>query len=68
MKDGMTIEYLKCLADLSFEVHFRVNDVIGTIATKCDLILFRKWIVFINYIIIFKNLINMSLKNNKRKI
>ena len=49
MKDGMTVEYLKCRADLNFEVDFRVNDIIGTIATKWDLILFRKSIVFIQH-------------------
>ena len=48
MKDEMTIEYLKCKADLNIEVGFRVNGVIGTIATKWDLILSRKWIVFIH--------------------
>ena len=41
MKHGMTIEYLKCRADLNSEVDFGVNSVIGTIATKWDLILFR---------------------------
>ena len=41
MKRGMTIEYLKCRADLNFEVDFRVNGAIGTIMTKWDLILFR---------------------------
>ena len=34
MKHGMTIEYLKCRADLDIEVDFRVNGVIGTIVTK----------------------------------
>ena len=37
MKCGMTIEYLKCRADLNFEVDFEVNDVTGTIVTKRDL-------------------------------
>ena len=41
MKRGMTIEYLKCRADLNFVVDFRVNGAIGTIMTKWDLILFR---------------------------
>ena len=36
----VTIEYLKCREDLTFEVDFRVNGVIGTIVTKWDLILF----------------------------
>ena len=36
----MIIEYLKCRADLSFEVNFGVNCAIGTIVTKWDLILF----------------------------
>ena len=34
------IEYLKCRADLNFEVDFGVNGAIGTIVTKWDLILF----------------------------
>ena len=42
MKDRMTIEYLKCRADLNIEVDFRVNDTIATIATKWDLIFFGK--------------------------
>ena len=36
----MTIEYLKCRKDLNFEVDFRVNDVIGTIVTEWNVILF----------------------------
>ena len=40
MKCGMTIEYLKCRADLNFEVDFGVNSDIGTIVTKWDLDLF----------------------------
>ena len=40
MKRGMTIEYLKCREDLNFDVDFRVNDVIGTIVTKWDVISF----------------------------
>ena len=40
MKCGMTIEYLKCRADLNIEVDFGVNSAIGTIVTKWDLILF----------------------------
>ena len=39
MKSGMIIEYLMCRADLNFEVDFGVNDAIGTIMTKWDLIL-----------------------------
>ena len=39
MKRGMTTEYLKCSKDLNFNVDFRVNGVIGTIVTKCDVIL-----------------------------
>ena len=38
MKHEMTIEYLKCRADLDFEVDFEVNGAIGTIVTKWDLI------------------------------
>ena len=43
MKRQMTIEYSKCRAlraDLNFEVDFGVNDAIGAIVTKWDLILF----------------------------
>ena len=40
MKRGMTVEYLKCRADLNFEVDFGANGTIGTIMTKWDLILF----------------------------
>ena len=41
MKHEMTIKYLKCRADLNFEVDFRVNCAIGTIMTKWDLISFE---------------------------
>ena len=40
MKRGMTIEYLKCRADLNFEVNFAANGDIGTTVTKWDLIFF----------------------------
>ena len=50
MKHGMTIEYLKCRADINFEVDFRVNGAIGTIVTKWNLIVFEKCIVFIHNI------------------
>ena len=40
MKRGMAIEYLKCRADLNFEVNFGVNGAIGAIVTKWDLISF----------------------------
>ena len=40
VKREMTIEYLKCRADLNFEVDFGVNGAIGAIVTKWDLILF----------------------------
>ena len=53
MKHGMTTEYLKCRADLNFEVDYRVNGVIGMIATNWDLILFGKWIVFIRNLLYF---------------
>ena len=53
MKRGMTIEYLKCRADLNFEVDFGVNGSIGAIVTKWDLIIFGKWIVFIHNIEFF---------------
>ena len=39
MKRGVTIEYLKCKADLNFEVDFGVNGAIGAIVTKWDHIL-----------------------------
>ena len=48
MKSGMTIEYLKCRANLNFEVDLTANSAIGTIV-----ILFGQWIVFINNIIFF---------------
>ena len=37
MNLGMTIDYLKCRADLNLEVDFGVNDASGTIVTKWDL-------------------------------
>ena len=40
MKREMTIEYLKCRADLNFEFDFGVNGAIDAIVTKWDLILF----------------------------
>ena len=40
MKPGMTIEFLKCRADLNLEVDFGVNGAIDAIVTKWDLILF----------------------------
>ena len=40
MKRGMSIEYLKCGADLNFEVDFGVNGSIGAIVTKWNLIVF----------------------------
>ena len=64
MKRGMTIEYLKCRAlraDLSFEIDFGVNGVIGAIVTKWDLILFGCWIVFIHNIIYFFNTLHVYL-------
>ena len=36
------IEYLKCRANLNFEVEFRSNDAIGTLATWWDCSLFGK--------------------------
>ena len=39
-RDGMTIEYLTCRADLNFEVDFEVNGAIGTIVSKWDLIIY----------------------------
>ena len=36
----MTIEFLKCRADLNFEVYFGVNGAIGAIVTKWDIIIF----------------------------
>ena len=52
-RERITIEYLKCRADLSFQVKLRVNGAIRTITTKWDLNLFGKWIIFTNNIIIF---------------
>ena len=40
IKRGMTIEYLKCRADLYFEVDFGVNGAIGMIVTKWYLTVF----------------------------
>ena len=37
MKRGMSNEYLKCRADLNFEVDFGINGAIGVIVTKWDL-------------------------------
>ena len=50
MTHVMTIEYLKCRADLNLEVDFGVNNDIGTIVTKWDLgdVSLGKWIVFIH--------------------
>ena len=60
MKHRMIVEYLKYRADLNIEVDFRVNDAIGTIATKWDLISFEKLIVFIHITIIFRNPTNIA--------
>ena len=60
MKYGMTIYYSKCKADLNFDVDLRVIGVIGTTATKWDLILFGKLIVFIHNINIFSTSLNSS--------
>ena len=38
----ITIDYLKCRADLNFEVDFVSNSTIGTVATLWDLTLFGK--------------------------
>ena len=46
MKRGITIEYLKCRADLNFEVDIGVNGAFGTSLTKWDLILFGYFICF----------------------
>ena len=61
MKRGMTIEYLKCRKDLNFEVDFGVNDVIGTIVTEWNVILFGQWLVFIHNIFFCLNTHPMSL-------
>ena len=39
---GMTIKCLKCKADLNFGVDFGLNDAIGMVGTKWDLILLSK--------------------------
>ena len=49
MKQGMPLEYLKCRADLNFEVDFGVNGAISTIATKWDLNVSGKCIVYLSY-------------------
>ena len=46
-------KYLQCRADINYEVDFGVNNIIGMIATKWELILLGKWIVFIYNIIFF---------------
>ena len=48
------IEYLKCIPDLNVEIDFGVNGAIVTSVTKWELMLFRKWIIFIANIITFK--------------
>ena len=63
MKRRMTIEYLKCRADLNFEVDFGVHGAIGTIVTKWDLIIFGKWIVFLHNIFFFTNTLHVPLSN-----
>ena len=40
MKLGITIEYLKCRADLITKVEFEVNGAISAIVTKLNAILF----------------------------
>ena len=65
----MTIEHLNCRVDRNFEVNFRVNGAIGTIAPKWDLILFGKWTVFINNnMIIFKHVNPNNMPFNKTPI
>ena len=64
MKHEMTIEYLRCRADLNFEVAFGVNSEIGRIVTKWNLILFGKWVVFNNNTNIFKIRIIWLFNNN----
>ena len=44
MKPELAIEYLKCRADLNFEVDVRVKGAIGTVVNKWDLILWMKTI------------------------
>ena len=53
MKHGVIIEYLKCRANLNFEVGT------GTIVMKWDLNIFGKCTVFIHNIIIFSNPTNV---------
>ena len=48
MKHEMTIDYLKCGADLNFKVDFKIINAICMIVTKWDVVLFEKWIVFIH--------------------
>ena len=63
MKRGMTIEYLKCRADLNFEVDIGVNGAFGTSVTKWDLILFGYFICFHPY---FLNTHHMLLTKGLR--
>ena len=65
MKHGITIKYLKCKEDFNFKIDFGVNGVIGTMATKLELILFGKCIVFINYTVCIFNPTNMLMYNSK---
>ena len=60
MKCEMTIEYLKCRADLSFKINFGINGTIGMIVTKWDVTLFGQWFVFIHNIF-FLNTHHMAL-------
>ena len=65
MKHGITIEYLKCKADFNFEIDFRVNDAIGTMATKLELILFGKSIVLSITLYVFLIPTNMLMYNSQ---
>ena len=55
----MTIEFLKCRADLNFEVDFEVNGAIGKIVTKWDLFHVDNG-SFSSVIIFFKQALHVS--------
>ena len=65
MKHGMTIEYVKCRADLNFEVDFGVNGAIGAIVHLCHYfdvtkISLERWIIYIYIYIYIKGYIRKS--------
>ena len=61
MKRGMTIEYLKCRADLNFEVEFGVNDAIRAIVTS-GILFYSDNESFSSIIYFFINTLHVPLK------